>query len=179
MAALTGNVAIDALMLAADAIEAARVKYAVTGSFAASYYGVVRATADADVKIEAGDEGLALIGERLRGSFRRIDETTFRYRERFDVELYPATNPLDREAIARRAEVALFPASARLYPIVTIEDLLLIKIREYLKYPDTKHVDDARRLLVANRRGLDVEYLETRLTRYGLMAEWERWVEGE
>lgn len=108
---------------------------------------------------------LAAIGERVRGSFRRIDEATFRYRERFDVELYPATNPLDREAIARRVEVALFAASARLYPIVTVEDLLLIKIREYLKYPDAQHVDDARRLLVANRRGLNVEYLEERLGR--------------
>ncbi|HVL47757.1 MAG TPA: hypothetical protein VM889_04285 [Candidatus Thermoplasmatota archaeon] len=176
------NVPRDVLAWVVDALEAEGLDTAVTGSFALNYYGVVRATHDADVKVALAkdiDERIARAGERLARErmFRIVDDTTFEHRG-FTVEVYPARDAIDREAMKRRRSVTLFPGLARRFWIVAPEDLILIKMRAYLEYPaSTKHLDDVK-LLLAARGDLDVAYLDDRLRRHGFVTTWERAIEG-
>jgi hypothetical protein len=167
------NLPAKALHEALDALATHGIAAVLTGSFAAAYHGVVRATHDADLKVAA--EGLeaklpALHEDLRRRGFRILDDTTFTYFDRFDVELYPADNALDREAVARAVRGTLGALGE--VRIVAVEDLLLIKAREYSRTLDHKHIDDARKLVVANRAALDAAYLQERLRRHRLEAAW-------
>lgn len=170
----------EALTRAVDALEEAGVEYAITGSFAMSCYGYPRATLDVDIKIGARDldERLERIAREMRvREFQYMEPTSFLYRGKFLVELYPATNALDEEALARRVALPLLASTPRTFGVVTLEDLLLIKIREYALHRDPKHVSDARHLLVANHATLDARRLHDGLMRHKLLDAWKSSVE--
>lgn len=170
----------DALDLVTDALDRERAPWAVTGSFALAYHGIVRATHDIDLKVSASteDEALARVARFLAPRMRALDPTTFRYRERVDVVIYPLDGSIDRDSLARKRRARLFAASAREYWVVTAEDLLLSKLRELARSHDLKQADDLRKLAVARRADLDWEYLEPRIARDAALGEaWARWVE--
>lgn len=170
----------DALDFVTDALDRERVPWAVTGSFALAYHGIVRATHDIDLKVSASADSAALarVASALAPRMRAIDATTFRYHEQVDVELYPLDGSIDRDSLARRRRVRLFPASAREYWVVTPEDLLLSKLRELARWSDLKQADDLRKLAVVRRADLDWGYLEPRIARDSALSDaWHRWVE--
>jgi hypothetical protein len=174
------NYPVEALTLTVEALEAEGIDYAIMGSFAAAYHGVIRATSDVDVKVRAKglDAKLEALRDRLRDlGFAPLDETTYRYRDRFDVELYPVSGEIDEEAFKRRLPVRLFSNSLKEFWIVSVEDLMLIKLREYRKHPDYKHVDDTKKLVLASRETLDVDYLEKRLKKHGFLDLWRKEIE--
>jgi hypothetical protein len=170
----------EAITRVADALDACGLTWAVTGSFALAYHGIVRATQDVDVKVMAapGGDEWTCVRDRLGAGFRALDDTTFRFRDVVDVELYPLDGASDREALERRVHAHLFQGDARRYWVVTAEDLVLSKVRELVRWRDLKQVDDVRKLVVAHRKDLDWDYMERRLHREeGFAAAWEKWIE--
>lgn len=173
----------EALLQVADVLDRHGVGFAVTGSFALAYHGVVRATLDVDLKVVADAYAARrpeVIADLEARDFVVLDDTSFRYGNVFDVELYPIHDAIDREAYARCLEDRLLPSSERVFRIVRAEDLVLIKLREHQRVHDYKHIDDVRKLLAARRLqgdGLDVAYLEARVAQHGFQALWKRWVE--
>lgn len=168
---------VAALVDVVDALDAARVPYAITGSFAFSCYAYPRATRDVDLKVQAvRDDILARVeADLVKAGFVPLDATSFE-RRGFGVELYPAKTDLDRDALRRRVRARLFSEVDREFWVVTPEDLVLSKLREHLKHPaSTKHVDDVKVLLTA-RGDLDMEFLRDALQRHGLVEAWRTWI---
>jgi len=153
---------VRAVLAVVDALEACDVDYALSGSFAAAYHGHVRATADADLKVQLpGPSALEDAFERLPTGTRRVDDLTWEVEPGFVVELYPVVDRLDEASMRTRVRGPVFPAVDREVWIVTLEALLVNKLREHLVYPaDAKHVSDIRALLALNHDRLDVDELE-------------------
>lgn len=169
-----------ALRTAVRVLTDLEVDYAVSGSFAAAYHGAVRATADADLKVQADDfrrRQTDVAAAMERNGFVALDATSFRLAARFDIELYPALDAIDVESMRRRVAVELFPESTEKYWIVTLEDLVLSKLREFAKYGDHKHLDDIKRLLIVGRAALDVDYLADRVDKHGYARLWSAHIE--
>lgn len=57
----------DLLLVIAKRLNANRIPYLLSGSFASSYWGQPRATHDIDFVVEVGNERLHLLGEALKG----------------------------------------------------------------------------------------------------------------
>ncbi len=117
------------------------IRYHVGGSFASSYYGLSRTTADVDLVIEANPDQLSALADALSGEFyvsREAMTETFADRRSFNAILLKGpfkvdfflvgTRPFDREEF-RRAELRDLgmPDGARLR-IKTAEDLVLRKL---------------------------------------------------
>lgn len=129
--------------------------------------------ADFKVRLKVTDtKRIEAVRETLRErGFRALDDLTFSGRH-VDVELYPIEDRHDEEALERRIRARLLASLERDFWLVTAEDLVLTKLREYRRSRDYKHVDDVRKLLVARADALDLHYLAERVLRYELGAVW-------
>lgn len=178
---MTRDYIAEALRATVALLEAERIPWVVSGSVALAFHGVLRATHDVDFKVRVTRSGGDL--ERLRdamrpGPFRALDETTYRYAEAVDVELYPLDGTIDADAFRYRQRVHLLPDDADLYWVVAPEDLILSKVREYVRWKDYKHIDDVKKLLVATRAGLDAARIRSGLEGHeGFQEAWDALVE--
>lgn len=164
----------EALEALAPVLDDLRVAYAVSGSFALAYWGVPRATVDVDLKVDTTRDDHRLEQARLRlraRGFRASEATKYEYRG-FEVDLYPVEDRIDEESLERRVAGRLLAGSDHDFWIVTPEDLVLSKLREYARSRDYKHVDDIRKLLAATRDTVDAQYLGERVARYGFDDVW-------
>lgn len=172
----------EALNKALDVLDHLGIEWAISGSFALAYHGVIRATHDADIKIRASElekKWDDLATEMRRAGFAYLDHQTFQYASSFDVELYPASGPIDEQSFRGRIRDRLFENSERKYWLVSAEDLILSKLQEFKRWGDGKHLDDIKRLVLAKRLGLDWPRLERQITKHeGFHKIWKTRVEG-
>lgn len=163
----------DALASVVDALEEAGIDYTVSGALAMAYHGYPRATRDLDLQVRIEDtEALDRALDHVEGRPRRVDSLTWSMGDRWDVEFYPVREALDARAMENRVEGQLFEGDPRRYWIVPLEALLVLKVREHLRFPDDlKHVDDVRKLLARNHDTLDVDELDELLA---LDPDWQR-----
>lgn len=167
----------EVVELVVQALDEAGVEYAVSGALASAFHGYARATQDLDIQVRIEQpEGLEPIHALMPEGTRRIDHLTWRLDDRWEVEFYPTSSQLEQRAMETRVEGQIFEGVETTYAIVALEPLLVLKVREHLKYPyDLKHIDDIRKLLARNADRLDVEELERLLA---LDPEWgEAWDE--
>lgn len=170
----------SALAAALHALDTLDIPWAITGSFAMAAYGTVRATQDADIKILVDKNGAheePLATEMRRRGFSRIDEHTFEAADRFVVEFYPVAGRLDEATFRRRRRVDALPSYGAPVWIVTLEDLILIKLREFIRTWSHVQLDDVRALLVAHNKTLDVAAVRTAVEKHGLEDAWQRVVD--
>ncbi len=152
-----------------DALGDLDIPFMVSGSLAANFYGVPRATQDADLVLELNRLPIDAFAQRLAAHFDVDSQIAFetvtgsrrivaRARDSaFQVELFDLTDdPHDRERFARRRHVDVL---GRTVTMPTAEDVIINKLRWWRLAGRSKDFDDARNVLAVQKATLDREYL--------------------
>jgi predicted nucleotidyltransferase len=167
-----------------EALADAGVRYMLTGSLAAAYYAVPRATQDVDLVIEAEGEGMerlvqglaaagwyvdrdaALEAWRGRGQFNAIEPESG-WKADFIVRKERAYS---REEFERRERISILGVEVA---VASLEDVLIAKL-EWSRLGDSAlQRRDAVQLLERNWRRLDRAYLQKWINELGLESEWD------
>jgi hypothetical protein len=159
----------------ADAFDRLGLAYAVGGAIANNYWGIVRATVDADclvaipaLKYQSLVDELAAIGAAIRvaaGADAPVSVALLREELRrhsicrlicrsITVELFTPAIPLQHEILRRALPL---PLENRDVKITTAEDLILLK----MAFHRQKDLADVRGILRVQRGRLDQGYLRT------------------
>lgn len=159
----------DAVVAVIDAICRANIPYMIVGSYSSNFYGVARATRDADIVIQTDGDGMhRLVGELTstvkldpQSSFETITGT-YRYvvhvlGSTFQVELFLLSNdPFDQCRFSRRQAVRSLDRDIF---IPTAEDVIVQKVRWASRGRRTKDIEDARLVIQMQRERLDWDYI--------------------
>jgi hypothetical protein len=174
---------IEVLRRVAARLESAAVPYMVTGSVAASYYGLVRATQDLVVVISANPDQLrellglfpsaeyyaplqdALDAHRHQSMFNVLDMSTG---WKIDF-IFQKGSPFHREAFRRRKDVAFegVPTS-----MISLEDLILSKLEWSKMGESERQIRDAASVMQKRWSQLDRTYIENWVEQLGLIVQW-------
>jgi len=157
------------LIAVLDALHASHIPYMVTGSLASNLYGIPRSTMDIDLIIAITDESLIDMTSALPSDFHLDPQITFeavtgttRYTleipdHNYKAELFLLSDdPHDKSRFARRHAR---PLVGREVYIPTPEDVIISKLRWYLRAKRGKDWDDARDVLAVQQNGLDFDYI--------------------
>jgi hypothetical protein len=163
--------------LVIDALEALGVEYMLVGSFSSNFYGVPRATDDADFVVQLGQTSISKIAGQLQpglaldpqSRFETVTATT-RYVFQaagtpFEVELYLLTDdPFDQERFKRRVRVSLLGRETFL---PTAEDVIIMKLLWSERGKRAKDLDDARNVVLVQGDAIDWDYVHRWCDRHG------------
>jgi hypothetical protein len=160
----------------ADALTASGVAYLLAGSFSSNYYGVPRATKDADFVVQlrggVGSDFAASLGpdfeidpqlsfETNTGTYRQIIKHTS---SPFKVELFLLSNdPHDQMRFQRRVVVEAY---GRRIWLPKAEDVIIMKLR----WARGRDQDDVRAVMGVQGDKLDWPYIEAWCERHGTRA---------
>lgn len=166
----------------ANALDAAQIPYMLVGSFASSYHGAPRSTADIDIVIDADPKQLRVLIESLRNQdyYAEIDDAIDAWRRRsmfnvLDTEvswkidfIFLKPTAFNREEFRRRKPVqfqgiSLFVASA--------EDVILSKLEWGKMSESGRQMADVVSLLKKIWADLDHGYLDRWLSELGLVFQ--------
>jgi hypothetical protein len=152
-----------------DALRDLDIPFMVSGSLAANFYGVARATQDADLVLELSRLPIDAFAHRLAAQFDVDSQIAFetvtgsrrivaRARDSaFQVELFDLTDDAhDRERFTRRRPVDVL---GRLVAVPTAEDVIINKLRWWRLAGRQKDFDDARNVLAVQKAALDPAYV--------------------
>jgi hypothetical protein len=167
-----------------EILDEAAIQYMLTGSLAAAYYAVPRATQDIDIVLEteaegvdrlvrgllaAGwyvDRGAAMEAWRGRGQFSTIDPESG-WKADF---LVRKERPYSREEFGRRQRISLLGVEVA---VARLEDVVIAKL-EWAHLGDSAlQRRDVVQLLGRTWTRLDHGYLKLWISRLGLDPEWE------
>jgi hypothetical protein len=173
----------DFLRRVVEALDAAGVPYMLTGSLAAAFYAVPRATQDIDLVIEteerqvgelvqsllsAGwyvDRDAALEALRLRGQFNAIEPETG-WKADFIVR---KERPYSREEFRRRRRISLLGLELS---IASLEDIVIAKLEWGQLGDSALQRRDVVQLIERTWPELDQGYLERWIGELNLESEW-------
>lgn len=157
----------------------------LTGSLAAAFYAVPRATQDIDIVIETEAEGVDRLVEGLLGSGWYVDRAAaleaWRGRGQFNT-IEPESGwkadfivrkerPFSRIEFDRRSKVSLLGIELA---VASLEDVLIAKL-EWSRLGDSAlQRRDVAQLLERAWPRLDQSYLEKWIKELGLESEWEQ-----
>ena len=153
------------LVVAFDALSAVGVPFMVSGALASNFYGVPRATQDADIVIDYKLLPLDALADRLRHDFDVDPQPGFesvtgslrlvaRARHTpFDVELFGLTD--DRHDQTRFARRRFVDVLGRTVAVPTAEDVIINKLRWFSIAKRRKDFEDARNVIALHHAGLD------------------------
>lgn len=159
----------DAVAAVIDAFNMMGIPYMLTGSLASNFYGVPRATQDADFVIQLTGHSVSALSGQLGPAFR-IDaqlgfETitgTTRYiiqvvNSTLVIELFLLTDdPHDQQRFSRRRPITMLGRNAFL---PTPEDVIITKLRWSHQGKRLKDVEDVRNVIAINRERIDWDYV--------------------
>ena len=160
-----------------DALERLDVPYIVVGSFSSNAYGIPRSTYDADFVVESFNLDVGALARLLAPNlildrqlqFETITGTT-RYiashaSADFVVELFLLSDDEHHlERFKRRCRVRFHDREIWL---PTPEDVIIQKLKWYLRAKRSKDIDDARDVLAVQMGKLDLGYLRSWCDRHG------------
>ena len=160
----------DLVVAVFDALAALGVPFMVSGSLASNFYGVPRATQDADLVLDFTQLPVDALAASLAGTFDVDRQASFesvtgsvrlvaRARQApFDVELFGLTDDEhDVERFSRRRFVNVL---ARTVALPTAEDVVINKLRWFKLAGRRKDFDDARNVIAVQQPALDRAYLQ-------------------
>jgi len=168
-----------------EALGGAGVPYMLTGSFAASYYGVPRATQDIDIVIAPTaiqirqlvrllpdtefyiSEEAALEALAREGQFNVID---FETGWKIDL-IIRKSRPFSHTEFERRSAVDLFGLQVF---IASAEDVLLAKLEWAKTGRSLRQIEDCGNIIRARWDEFDRGYVERWVTQLVLQAQWEQ-----
>lgn len=165
-------------------LQQSEIPYMITGSIAASYYGLTRATQDLDVVISASPEKLkafmqlfpsdeyyaplqdALDAHRHQSMFNVLDMNTG---WKIDF-IFQKRTPFHVEAFQRRKSIVFegVPAS-----MISSEDLILSKLEWSKMGESERQVRDAATVMQKRSGQLDRDYLEKWVKELQLSDQWD------
>lgn len=163
------------------------IRYMVSGSVAAIFYGEPRFTNDVDIVVwmtpehvgalvkafpldefycPPSDVVLLELERRQRGHFNLIHHKTG-----FKADLYPIrADPLHVWGIQHAKEVSLDGESVHLAPP---EYVIVRKLQFYREGSSEKHLRDIHRMVAGLGPELDQSTLQEHIARHGLQSEWK------
>jgi hypothetical protein len=149
-----------------DELNALGIEYVLVGSVAASFYGLTRATVDADFVVELKSHKLADIVQRMGSGYGLESQARFEIftdkqvnvinvlGEHLTIDVFPLTDdPFDQMRFARRLKIE---ADRRSLFIPTVEDIVVMKIR----WRRPLDLEDARYVISLHEQSLDWAYVE-------------------
>jgi hypothetical protein len=156
----------DATIAMIDALDAVGIDYLLVGSLAASYYGLSRATTDADFVLQLKTHRLQEVVERMGSRYRLEPQPQFEVftNKRVDViyvvgtifkiDVFPLSDdPFDQERFRRRLRGRLHDRDVSL---PTAEDVVIMKVR----WQRALDLEDAKYVLSLQSASLDWAYME-------------------
>jgi hypothetical protein len=166
----------DAVLQVGKALESIGIPYAIGGSFASSVHGVARATQDVDFIAAILPGNAAAFAAALQDAFYVDPEAireAIRYRRSFNIihfasgfkiDIFPASaHDLGSQQLKRRrnAETALLGGPPALFPVISAEDTILVKLRWYRDGGESseRQWNDLRNIVRVQGARLDVAYL--------------------
>jgi len=167
------------------ALEAAKVPYFVTGSFASSAHGVPRSTNDIDIVIAAEPQQLrALLAQFPESEFATSQEAAFealRYRSQFNIIdfdtlwkidfIFRQPTPFDASRFQRRETVEI--AGVRMQT-ASAEDILLTKLWWAKLGESERQINDAAGVIQVQGTNLNVGYVEKWVAALELEEQWQK-----
>jgi len=161
-----------------EALNALEVPYMLVGSFSSNFYGVPRATQDADFVLQVEKRTVGTIVEHLGPRFRLDPQISFeaitastRYVVKvidgvpFQVEFFLLSEDVhDRERFARRRHVKML---GRQVFVPTAEDVIITKLRWARGGGRSKDVDDVRGVIAVQGDRIQWDYVESWCDRHG------------
>jgi hypothetical protein len=169
---------------ASEVLQTSAVPYMLTGSFAGSYYGVLRATQDIDIVINAtvhqirqlvddlqksdyyADLQAALDAYKEQSMFNAVDNKTG---WKIDF-IFCKSNAYAREAFERRKAVEFH--QARMF-VALPEDVVLSKLQWAKMGESHRQLDDVAALLKKQVQALDFAYVERWVKELKLSEQWD------
>jgi hypothetical protein len=167
-----------------EILDEAGVQYMLTGSLAAAYYAVPRATQGIDLVLETEAEGVerlvgglqaegwyvdqdaALEALRRRGQFNTIDPVSG-WKADF---LVRKERPYSLEEFGRRQRISILGVDVA---VASVEDVLISKLEWAYLGDSALQRRDVVQLLERSWTRLDHTYLQEWITQLGLEAEWD------
>jgi hypothetical protein len=160
-----------------DALEAGDVPYMLVGSLASNFYGVPRATQDADFVVQVESGRIPAIIDRLGSSFQLERQMSFELvaattrwfvllaGTSFSFDLFLLSDdPHDRERFRRRRRVQILGRQAA---IPTVEDMIVTKLRWSRQGQRPKDLDDVRNMIAVQGERIDWDYVTAWCTQHG------------
>jgi hypothetical protein len=167
----------DAAIAVIDALESLAVPYMLVGSFSSNFYGIPRATHDADFVVQLREGQVRALAQSLGPAFRLDPQMSFesvtgttRYTIRladtpFEVELFSLSDDdYDRQRFLRRRRVWLRNRETFL---PSAEDVIITKLRWSRGGRRGKDVDDARNVIAVQGARIDWDYVGSWCGRHG------------
>ena len=167
-----------------EILDEAGVQYMLTGSLAAAYYAVPRATQDIDLVLETESEGVvrlvggllaegwyvdkdaALEAQRSRGQFNTIDPDSG-WKADF---LVRKERPYSLEEFGRRQRIFILGVDVA---VASVEDVVISKLEWALLGDSALQRRDVVQLLERSWTRLDHTYLQKWIAQLGLEPEWD------
>jgi hypothetical protein len=176
--------------LVIDALEAARLTYALGGALAVAAWAEARSTQDVDLVIDLPLEQLQSFSSELarrnvlippdlmldqlletRGDVALVGYHV-QWTHRVELFLLRPGDDLRASALARRRLVDLGVPLGRVY-VHAPEDLILYKLQYFSLSQQQKHTRDISAILLAQQGRLDAAYLAQWVERLGLSRFWD------
>jgi hypothetical protein len=180
--------------LVLDAIEAAGIEYLIGGAVAAWAWGEPRSTLDLDLVVNIPLECVGRFSKALEKRDMLVPEeiildnilenrvdlpiNAIHMYSGYKADLYPVRDgdELRASAFSRRQKVDLGATLGEVY-LHSPEDLIIYKLWYYSISQQTKHIRDITSIVMTLRDELDNEYIETWVTKKGLLNIWRELVD--
>ena len=174
----------EVLRRIADALDVVGIPFMLTGSFAAAYHGVPRATLDIDLVIDATESQLRTLVDRL-GQAEQYVSLDAALEARVNQSLFNVIDPrsgwkvdliirkdrqFSREEFARRISLTFDDIQLS---IASLEDVILSKLEWARLGGSVRQLEDVAALLSVRAPDLDMEYLYRWIPALDVSAQWE------
>lgn len=163
------------------------IPYFITGGYAVSVWGRLRATFDIDVVVEMAHPHVAKLARELKklGKVVYVDEAMMRsallMRGEFNIIHGESGIKIDffipRDTVRLKRELKRTKTRTikgeRVY-FISPEDLILSKLRWVRQGGGEHHLEDTRSVVKKSRNILDYKYIETQVKAQELVGLWEK-----
>lgn len=167
-----------------DVLEQLTIPYVLVGSYSSNVYGIPRSTEDADFVAELAAVDISAIASRLDSELHLDPQMqletitgTSRYiithsSSSFKVELFVLSgDPHHRESFRRRRRADVHGRTAW---ILSAEDVIIQKLRWYVRARRPKDLEDAKDVLDVQGSSLDNNYIREWCEQHGSREQFEK-----
>jgi hypothetical protein len=161
----------QATVAVVEALEDLGIPYMLVGSFSTNFYGIARATQDADIVIQLGDVTLQALKKRLGANFQIDMQISFETatgtkrnvvqvaETNFKIELFRLSlDAHDQERFARRRQLFSQQLNHATF-LPSVEDVIIFKLRWAVEAGRTKDREDVRDVIAVQMGQFDWDYV--------------------
>jgi hypothetical protein len=175
----------DVFRRVSEVLDLTTIPYMLTGSFASSYYGVLRATHDIDIVISPAPQNVKTLVQRLnekdyyadlnaaidaqrnQSMFNALDNLTG---WKIDF-IFCKSSAYAREAFQRRKAVDFH--QTRIF-VSSVEDVIVSKLEWAKMGESTRQIEDVAAVFKKQHASVDRSYIEKWVSALRLTSEWAR-----